>query len=1247
MNLHKLNKKELIEEILRLRSNQNDNYFEEDLENQAQIKALEALENPQSVGHYFKETLEKINLFSISLDVNGNIIFCNHYILRLTGWTEKELIGKNFFDILVPENERIARFRAFRQSIQHQKFWHEAEKTILAKNGEVLYVLFSLVELRSNDGQVLGVTKVGHDITESKKVSMTLHQTNEVLQDLFDNSNDLILICSIRGQFLFVNKTFKKKLGYDNEELKKINIRDLINPKSWHSTFTSIKKILRKEYLYKFKTIFLSKSGKNIYLEGTVTFRYENGTPVALRGILYDITEKIRAEKAQSLYYSIGNLTVKSKDLNHLYQSIHQELAKVIEVKNFYIKLFDRERELLLFPYYVDEFKKHEVKVTQRKAGGGLSDYVITRKKALFLYEEEIENLLKNEKLQLFSPLPKVWIGVPLKFENEVIGLISVKSYNSRGTYDIGDLELLDFVSGQIALAIQRKKNEEQLVNQTAQLKAIFESSSHIMWSLDRSYCLTSFNQNYKNYIKLIYGVEPETHKELSELRSKLKENNKFDFWKEKYEKAFEGEVQYFQTRYQTARQGYRWQEVYLNPIQLPNGRIDEISAIAHDITDKKLSEIALVESEEKFRNIFESFQDVYYRSDLRGNITLVSPSIEEMGDYTPQELVGMNVRELCEDTKPLKKAIFELYRNNKIRNLPLSLRSKKGDFVPTISNIRLIFDTNTHKAIAIEGVVRDITEIKKASEEVLKAKELAERSLKVKQTFLANMSHEIRTPMNGVIGMIDLMLDTTLNQEQQSYMHTIKKSSETLLYILNDILDLSKIEAGKMELHKKPVDVKRMLEKLHALFLQQANIKENQLNYTIDSKISPYLLIDETRLLQIFSNLTSNAIKFTQEGKIDIVLSCIRKKNDIHLIKAEVKDTGIGITQEDQDRLFNTFSQLDNSLSKGYAGTGLGLAISKELCKLMNGEIGVESQKGKGSIFWFTFEAEATKEKPKEDALQKLQFHTKAHFGTRKPAILVVDDNTINRQVAKEILLKSGCDVILAESGVEAIANVKKQNFDLILMDIQMPDMDGVEATKIIKNTIRKAIPPIIAMTAYSMREDRQRFLEQGLDGYLAKPIKALQLVEVVKKYLFEKDYNAQQNLINLPILEQNAIQSKAIINLETLEQLAKYGGAEMIEEVFADFQKETQEVLKNCKTASRKKNYQLIQRELHTLKGTSGTIGLDRLSEATRILEEKLKSGEVPENIKEEILTLEKHFKEFIYTYQQNLTQHQDGSN
>jgi CheY-like chemotaxis protein/HPt (histidine-containing phosphotransfer) domain-containing protein len=541
-------------------------------------------------------------------------------------------------------------------------------------------------------------------------------------------------------------------------------------------------------------------------------------------------------------------------------------------------------------------------------------------------------------------------------------------------------------------------------------------------------------------------------------------------------------------------------------------------------------------------------------------------------------------------------------------------------------------------------ALARDITELKRNQAELVKAKEEAERSLKVKERFLANMSHEIRTPMNGIIGMLDLINDTSLNTEQKDYVLTMRRSSETLLNILNDILDLSKIEAGKMVLNEAPVALEEVFEKLTALFSQVARAKNNTLRYHFGEGLPQYIIADQTRLLQILSNLTSNALKFTENGSVRLGVSSVWVKGKFHKVKVEVHDSGIGISPDNLKLLFNAFSQVDTSSRKTFGGTGLGLAISKELCRLMKGEIGVESESGKGSTFWFTFETKETLISPTQQKSEQAEIQLENFFKNYSPTVLLVDDNFVNRKVASEILKKAGCKVDTADSGRQAIALVTQhfspdsQHYDAIFMDIQMPDMDGIETTQHLRAQFGTNLPIIVAMTAYSMKEDRERFLSQGMDDYVPKPIRAQVLIQKVKEIVdMGKDRQESNALQN----KQKTIAQEIevpIIDLDVVAQLRDLGGMELVSSIFEDFVVESTELVNEAVAAFAQNDIATVKSHLHTLKGSAGTIGVMRVAEIARISEGKLKVNDTS-TLTEDLPHLEREFQTFLADYQQIL--------
>ncbi|AFK02027.1 multi-sensor hybrid histidine kinase [Emticicia oligotrophica DSM 17448] len=1085
---------------------------------------------------------------------------------------------------------------------------------------------------------------------EIEKLKFQLSQAQpeqgiDQLKDLVDNTSEIIMLLSLSGRFLFVNTAFRDTFGYSDSELTQLTFKDMLHPQFAENALDTLQRLKEgDEQIIDFQTVVRNKDGKRVYLLGDISCRFENGKPTAFRCLFRDITQRRRAEKAQQLYYTIAQLNLNTLNLHEFLTQVHEELQKNIQANNFFVALYEPEESSIYFPYFIDEYSETEGNYHRRKLGNGIVEYSMVQNKPLFLTNEDIQRLVEVDKIYFYgSALPEVMLCVPLRVGERTTGVIGVKSYSDRNKFNSRDLELLEFVSGQVAVALVRKQKEEDLVRQTARLNAVFDSSSHVIWTVNQKRQLSSFNRNYVNLIQRTLGNPPEINMSIEKLGWKLISPEDRPILREKYNEAFRGQPQYFEMHWGNIDGGDDWYEFFLNPIlSTESGQVEEVSGIAQNITDKKNSTITLQKSEQKFRDTIESFIDIYYRTDLGGNITMISPSVLTHTGYTVEEVMGNKVDKFFENAVDSSKNIKGLLKAGSITNFEVVVKRKNGELRQFMLNIRMIKDSKGIP-IEVEGVARDISELKKTTAELLVAKDEAERSLKVKERFLANMSHEIRTPMNGVIGMIDLMYETPLNPEQKDYVQTIKKSSETLLTILNDILDLSKIEAGKMDLHNAPLDIKEILERLVALFRQRAIEKNNKISYHIADDVPAYLIADQTRLLQIFSNLTSNALKFTENGSVTISLSKVSANGKINILRGEITDTGIGISEDDQKLLFGAFQQVDNSTKKSFGGTGLGLAISRELCRLMKGDMGVISTPGKGSTFWFTIEVRSTTISPSVSESSEAEIQLTNFFSNHTPKILLVDDNQVNRKVASEILIKAGCEVLTADSGAKAIEVFGEgHGFDVIFMDIQMPEMDGIETTKRLRQLYGNALPKIVAMTAYSMQHDRERFLSEGMDDYVPKPIRASILIQKVNEIVPNAQAKSPQTApptITVDDVDKKVDDNSPIdpsipaFDMEIVNQLKEMVGAEMLASVFEDFENEAEEQIQNTKNAY-PDDVRTIQRELHTLKGNSGTIGLARIHEITAIIEVPSKTGDLT-NFLENMAVLEKEYQYFKDNY------------
>lgn len=647
-----------------------------------------------------------------------------------------------------------------------------------------------------------------------------------------------------------------------------------------------------------------------------------------------------------------------------------------------------------------------------------------------------------------------------------------------------------------------------------------------------------------------------------------------------------------------------KWVKIWMSPATL-YGEITAAACWGFDVSDEMQAKFALIRSEKKFRNIFESLQDIFFRCTVNGKIMMVSPSVKGITGYTPEELEGNNITNYYLYSATSKKLLKRLVREKVIKNIEISLIHSSGRIIPSICTINLVHD---EKECYIEGIVKDIAEIKKVNQDLEHAIELAERSLKVKERFLANMSHEIRTPLNGIIGMVNVLEHSNLNAEQSQQVQALKESSDVLLKLLNNLLDRSKLEAGKMSVDLAPVAPRQLLQKVLLIYKQKAVEKEITLEHNLDKNLPEYILTDEVKIMQIISNLVSNALKFTGKGgnvTVNISLSATFDKQI--KIRCEVIDTGIGIKEEEKKKVFQSFTQLDNAENKKHEGAGLGLSISKQLLTLLGGEINVESTPGEGSTFWFIFRTQIAESK--QEHIVKVLPTDKLDYWVK---ILVVDDNRINQEVAAQILRKAGAEVAKAASGEETIKILKQEKFDIILLDIQMPGLSGIDVIQWMKKKL-KDYPPVIALTAYNSEQEKEKFISLGFNDFVGKPISPEVLLGKIHEWTAAE---------------------KKVIDQDVLKKLAHYGGEAMVREAMKDFYEDTEKQIKECFVSLSEQNHKRILEILHAIKGNAGTLGIKKMARSAQQIEEHLKKGYIG-RLEEELQNLEHFFQEFKTQY------------
>jgi len=557
------------------------------------------------------------------------------------------------------------------------------------------------------------------------------------------------------------------------------------------------------------------------------------------------------------------------------------------------------------------------------------------------------------------------------------------------------------------------------------------------------------------------------------------------------------------------------------------NGEPLRIIGTHVDITKEYQMRRSIEVQEAKFRGIFENTSSgvaVYEPTEDGCDFVFVdfNPAAEKMHGLKREDVVGKLLSKVFPRAVSfgILGALLEAYRTGRSQKLPIT-HYDDGNIQEWRENT--LFKLSSGELVAIFD---DLTQVKQSQQ-------LAEQANKAKSEFLANMSHEVRTPINAIVGLGDLLLQSSLDEQQKDYLVKIRSSSQMLMGIINDILDYSKIESGKLELENLPFAPQDLMEQIDLLFAQLAKSKSIKLQMALDPKIPHKLKGDMLRLSQAISNLLSNAIKFTPSGgKVELAITCKHRNENLARVNFSVKDSGVGISALEQTKLFKPFSQADASTTRRYGGTGLGLAICQRLIQKMGGDLELKSELGKGSQFSFGLDFEVVPFGKNEKLLPISSPWTMPYARIVPSAvtpsfkgckILIVEDNSINQEVAMRMLEKTEATIFLAENGVKALEKVKEERPDLILMDLQMPLMDGYEASQRLRmQGFRK---PIIALSAAVMEEDRKRALDAGMDEHLAKPIESKQLYHVLAVYLksnlvINLDKNSKGDLITTPFL-------------------------------------------------------------------------------------------------------------------------------
>jgi PAS domain S-box-containing protein len=1011
------------------------------------------------------KVVEQLNESIVIADGHGRVQWINDGFSKTNGYELEEIRGKELGSFLHgPLTDAVVAKRMLDKLISGESVVEEL--LCYHKKGNPIWLSLSIKPIFDDTGEIINYIAIQNNITSRKKREIAIEALYKEVADYkfaLDQSS-IVIIFNIEGKIIDVNRKFceiselaeEELLGNDYRSIS-ISLRDkkIIKP-IWES-LTACK-------TWKGELVNRNKNGKSYWADTTIVpLLDKDGKPYQFLAIQQDITERKELE----------NQLIANK--NKLHQAMQLAGLGSWELDADGTLSISKELRLLY----------------QMPLEGHIS------RDELFKNIPEEDLAIVNEKMAICcKTLQRVETEYRYIINGKVHYMISNNNprLNEAGEY-IGLFGTVQDITASKLAKLALKKSEEEkavVLNNTQTIICLHDMDGVIIDLNTAAEKMSGFSKEEVIGLNLKMIVSPDYQTEFDEYLKTINTND-----------TANGTLQIF------TKAGSKRVWLYQNTVYANNGNKPYVIASAIDITDSVKAQNEIEKQQQFIRQIIDNSPNVIFVMNEKRQIVLANKAFAKYYPYNEIEIPFAKNLSHGEDDIFLGEldSLFEMEDGEMIR-LEGSINTTESENIAWFSIINKCFKEKSGKKYIL-GFGMDITGRYQVETDLIAANELVERSLKVKDQFISNMSHEIRTPLNAVIGFTDLLAETTLNADQLEYVDIVKTASANLLALINNILDLSKIESSNLSLENLPIDIRKIIRDVAKILEPKAKVKGIEVYVNVDTKLPEKLMGDQLRLTQVMFNLLGNAVKFTEKGTIDIIVMVVQGPDkQKEYVSFSIKDTGIGVPEEKQADIFERFTQANTDTQRLYGGTGLGLNITKSIVDLYGGTLTMESLQGSGTTFHFILPFKKYIETAvlaeinsfENDGILSINMNNPIH-------ILLAEDNSINAMLANQVLKRKGFVVTHVVNGMEAVELVQQQNFDLILMDIQMPVMNGINASKAIRNLTGQASRiPIIAMTAHSLNGEMQNCYNAGMNGYVAKPFKPNDLfstiIDVVNKH-------------------------------------------------------------------------------------------------------------------------------------------------